>query len=214
VFACNFSQNIIDPSATISPTISSSVALTQLSKPIVTPTVGYISREAYDFLPSPTPTSLPTPTNVFAPVNSLNEYSDLFIILDRRFCFGSCPDYSLTISGNGKGVYEGRGGVKVIGFRYFTVTEAQLDELIKAFESVHYFSLDDYYSVPITDMETVTTSITFQGLSKEVKRYGFCMDYENIVLLPGEPKTAAPKQVCDLEDKIDKIVDIRQWTGR
>lgn len=41
-------------------------------------------------------------------------------------CFGSCPDFSLTLSANGQGVYEGGGFVKVKGTHKFTATPAQV----------------------------------------------------------------------------------------
>jgi len=129
-------------------------------------------------------------------------------------CFGSCPVYSLTIYGNGKGVYEGKSSVKVKGVLKFNLTQGQLDELVKSFEAAHYFSFADYYSIPVTDMSLVMTSITFQGQSKKVGHYGWCLDYEKITIPEGEPKDAAPQALCNLERKIDEIVNVRQWTRK
>src|SRR5947208_1474873 len=40
---------------------------------------------------------------------------DLRITLERSTCFGTCPDYKLTVTGDGTVVFEGREFVKVKG---------------------------------------------------------------------------------------------------
>jgi len=158
------------------------------------------------------PTS-PAPTDVFSPVLDISGYADLEITMERTICFGTCPAYTLKIFGNGTGVYEGKGSVKVEGIQNFTLTRGQLDELVKAFETANYFSFKDYYSVAATDLPSTMTSITFQGHAKAVEHYGYCLDYEHIDIPEDSPQTAAPQTLCDLEDEIDKIVNIKQWTG-
>jgi hypothetical protein len=213
LFGCNFTEQLVAPDPTDTPTKISALVLTQLAMPVVTPTIDSISREAPDFRPSSTPLPSPTPTNIFLSVPNIEGYDDLVIQMERTLCFGSCPAYLLTIYGNGKGVYEGKFSVKVEGVQNFTLTKDQLGKLVQAFETAYYFSFEDYYSVGVTDMPSVTTSITFQGHSKTVNHYAWCLDYEKVTIPEDEISHAAPQALCDLEDKIDEIVNIKQWTG-
>jgi hypothetical protein len=214
LFGCISKEESLVPSPTATPKTAAEIVLTQLAIPIITPTIGSIVRQNHDFLPSATPVPTVTPTNVFLPVSNQNEYSDLVINLERTMCFGTCPAYSLTINGNGKGIYEGKFSVKVEGVQKFTLTQEQLSKLVQAFETAHYFSFAEYYAIPATDMSSTTTSITFQGQSKTVEHYGWCLDYEEIVIPDAEPRYAAPQGLCDLENKIDEIVNVKQWTGK
>lgn len=196
------------------PTVNPAIVMTQLAQPIITPTMDDITRGSYDFLPSATPFPTVTPTNIFLPVLDENEYSDLVITLERTMCFGSCPAYSLTIYGNGIGVYEGKFFVMVEGIQEFKLTKKQISLLVEAFEEAEYFSLEDYYSIAVTDMPSVTTSITFQGKSKLVYHYAWCIDYETVTIPEGQPRDAAPQALCALEDRIDEIINVTQWTGK
>jgi hypothetical protein len=157
----------------------------------------------------------PTPTNVFSPIVDISGYADLVITLERTPCFGTCPAYTLKIFGDGTGIYEGKFSVQVTGIQNFTLYREQLDQLVKAFEAARYFSLKDDYTISVTDMPSTMTSITFQGYSKAVGHYGPCLDHEAAIAFPeGRGTNAAPIALCDLEDKIDEIVNTQQWIGK
>jgi hypothetical protein len=47
------------------------------------------------------------------------------IIYRAGSCFGTCPEYSFTVSSDGRGVFTGKHYVSVIGDRSFSVTPAQ-----------------------------------------------------------------------------------------
>jgi len=212
LFSCSSQKEFLFSSATATPTVVPAILKTQLAMSIVTPTVDSIPRASNDFLPPPSPMPSMTPTKVFLPVSDKEQYDGLVVTLERTMCFGTCPAYSLIIYGTGEGIYEGKFNVKVEGVQEFNLSQEQLKELVEAFEVAYYFSFRDYYAVGITDAETTKTSITFQGHSKTVSHYGWCLDYENIVIPDGMPKDAAPKILCDLENKIDEIVNVAQWT--
>jgi hypothetical protein len=187
---------------------------------MITPTFGSIQRISNDFLPAPTPLPSATPTNVFLPVANKDGYTDLVITLQRQGCLGRCPVYSLTIYGSGMGVYEGKTDVEVEGIREFTVSEEQLATLVTAFDAVHYFSLDDFYSCGMLDVPITSTSITYQGHAKAVGHSGGCVEYEGITLPKREelpeynPFYPPPLVICEFEHKIEEIVSATQWIGR
>lgn len=127
-----------------------------------------------------------------------NNLEDVVITLERTACFGTCPVYTLVIYGSGTVIYEGEDFVKIKGKQETTISQEEIKQLISEFETVDYFSLNDSYTErTITDAETVTTSITIDGKTKTIEHY--------------HGDFSAPKQLTELEDKIDVIVNSNQW---
>src|SRR5215510_2865259 len=62
------------------------------------------------------------------------------ITIERTSCFGSCPVYSAQIHADGSVVYLGKRDVKEIGERRFKISQENLQELIKEFQRIDYFS--------------------------------------------------------------------------
>lgn len=120
------------------------------------------------------------------------------ISMKRGPCFGTCPVYSLVIYGNGTVVYEGENFVKVTGKQISKISQGKVRKLIDEFYEINYFSLKDSYEEHmITDLATVITSITINGKTKTVRHYH------------GDMNT--PKELTQLENKIDEIVNSSQW---
>jgi hypothetical protein len=124
--------------------------------------------------------------------------SEVLITIERGACYGTCPIYSAQISGDGTVVYNGIENVKVKGKKRFKIPKAKVRELVKAFESVNYFSLKDKYETDengmrIADLPPVTTSISLKGKTKKViHNYG------------------APKGLRELENKIDETAGLKK----
>ena len=79
---------------------------------------------------------MPTPSAAEPKLADLSS-SDLqtvIIRLDRGACYGSCPIYTLTISGNGGVVFEGEKFVKAIGRQMGHLPEKSIRKLLAAFE--------------------------------------------------------------------------------
>jgi Domain of unknown function (DUF6438) len=134
------------------------------------------------------------PTASFPPPNSIE---NVVITLERTVCFGSCPDYTLTIYGNGSLIYEGRNFVAVTGQQTSNISKDHVQELARAFYAIGYFSLEDEYSAAITDLPTTTTSIAIDGRYKKIVNY-----------------YGAPEQLIELENMIDDIAGSERWVGR
>jgi hypothetical protein len=137
------------------------------------------------------PTSAPPPES--AP-------TDVTMTLERTACYGTCPVYKLTITGDGTVVYEGRDFVEVKGEQTSQISPAQVQELVNAFEQADFFSLRDYTEQKVTDNPSAITSITINGQTKTVNHY-----YGD---------DSAPQALFDLESKIDEVVNSKQWTGK
>ena len=127
-----------------------------------------------------------------------SDIKDVVITLERTVCFGACPDYTLTIQGDGTVTYEGRQFVRIEGTRTATISEAKISQLLSEFEKVDYFSLNNSYEkLEATDMPSAITSLTINGKTKTVRHY--------------HGDFSAPEKLTELENKIDEIVNSDQW---
>jgi len=131
---------------------------------------------------------------------------DLMITLERTGCFGICPVYKLTIAADGAVVFEGRRFVKEAGAtKKSAFNQEQLKELMAEIDRVKFFLDDDYSSDSracaevMDDFPSAITSIRINGKSKTVSHYDGCTG----------PK--GPKDISELEKKIDEIVNTAQW---
>lgn len=122
------------------------------------------------------------------------DLSTLVITLERTSCFGNCPDYSVTLLGDGRVFYEGRNFVRVKGIRQGSVDTGQLQALVDDFEKAGFFGFNDEYTAQVSDLPTKTTSISIGGEYKKVINY-----------------YGAPQILTQLEDKIDEVAGTRKW---
>jgi hypothetical protein len=127
-----------------------------------------------------------------------NDLKEVTITLERTECFGTCPAYGLTIYGNGSVIYEGKRFVRVQGIMRTTISEDKIEQLISEFLNIDYFSLKNSYEERnATDMPSAFTSLTIAGDKKIVRHY--------------HGDLSAPKELTELENKIDDIVNTTQW---
>ncbi|MBS1794863.1 MAG: hypothetical protein JSS81_13470 [Acidobacteria bacterium] len=88
------------------------------------------------------------------------------------------------------------------------ITEDQLRALVDEFRKADFFALNDSYQkndecpARWTDNPTMITSLRIDGREKRIVRDGGCRDKER---RPYPPALAA------LEDRIDEILDTKQW---
>lgn len=135
--------------------------------------------------------------------NSTPAYPDLMISMERGPCFGTCPVYNLTIDADGNVAYEGRLFVAVEGIRNAKISFEKIQELVMAIEIANFFDLEDQYHAPATDLPSITLSITLKEQNKTIWHYG-TLDCS------GDLDTA-PQELCELENKIDEIINTKQW---
>lgn len=136
---------------------------------------------------------------------------DTLITLERTICYGSCPDYKLTIAADGTVTFEGRRFVKVRGIATGHISQEDLRKLIAEFDAVSYFSLRDSYKTQAdgcpevwTDNPQAITSIRMGGKSKKIVHYYGCEEDQG--------KSIYPKVLTELEAKIDQIAGTDKWS--
>jgi hypothetical protein len=122
----------------------------------------------------------------------------ILITLERTPCYGTCPVYSLKISGDGEVIYEGKKYVKVLGVQKTTISKAAVQQLVSEFENAGYFGLNDNYTkYTVTDMPSANTSIAIGNRTKSINHY-----YGD---------RTAPEKLTALENKIDETVNSAPW---
>jgi hypothetical protein len=137
---------------------------------------------------------------------------DTLITLERTSCRGSCPVYTLKISGDGRVVYRDKLFVKTRKMVVSKITQEQLRQLLSEFEKADYFSLRDRYQYwndgclsSGIDFPGVITSIRINGRAKTITHDYGCRDK-----WPNGP--VYPSELFTLEQRIDEIVGTSRWT--
>ncbi len=127
--------------------------------------------------------------------------SNVEIRLTRGVCFGFCPDYTVTINGEGQVRYEGRRFVNVVGERTAAIPREDVARLVARFDEIGFDRLGDAYRGQMTDLPTYTVSLTRNGQTKTV------VDYAGT-------SAGMPQAVRDLETEIDRVAGTAQWVLR
>jgi hypothetical protein len=97
------------------------------------------------------------------------DLSTVEITLERTECFGRCPNYSVTISGDGLVRYEGRTFVKEVGEREVAVAPSAVRKLLVRFQEVGFFDLKDRYIQPVTDVPAEYLTLRSAGRVKTIE---------------------------------------------
>lgn len=125
------------------------------------------------------------------------DFSDVTITLERHPCFGFCPIYSVLIYGNGTVNYVGMNFVETMGVKVFKIPADKVKELVTDIYETNFFSLNDRYEAPMTDLPSATTTVTIGAQTKSVYNYG----------------NAGPQKLEDFEQKIDEITQTKMLIG-
>ena len=114
---------------------------------------------------------------LLAPCNSgkkatttASDNSKLEIVYQRTACFGKCPIYTLTINGSTKtATFKGEQNTDKIGTFSKSMTDDELTQLVNAFESANFNSLNDDYLGTITDFPMVLITYSNKGKTKRIR---------------------------------------------
>ncbi len=138
--------------------------------------------------------------------------NDLNITLTREACYGLCPQYHLTINADGKVVFEGKKDTEVQGTATGDISKAKLDGLIKEFQSISFFDLEDAYDSDncpssATDFPTVVISLTLNGKTKKIRHDLGCSE-------DSKEHNSYPPGLKELENAVDTAAETKRWIGQ
>lgn len=128
---------------------------------------------------------------MYIPQTPPENLTDVEITLERTGCYGTCPIYTVSISGDGTVTYQGERFVKTLGVQTYGIPVDDVEQLVAMVYQKNYFSLNDRYEVGATDLPTVITSVRVGDEIKSVENYG----------------GAGPAQLHEIEQKIDEVSD-------
>lgn len=123
------------------------------------------------------------------------------ISLQRTVCFGFCPAYTVTISGDGQVTYNGERFVNVQGEQSAQIPAADVQRLLERFDAIGFDNLRDEYRAHVTDLPTTTITLTRNGRTKRVVDYGGM-------------GAGMPESVRQLQDEIDRTANTARWVLR
>jgi hypothetical protein len=128
---------------------------------------------------------------------------DAEITLERTACFGTCPVYSVRITGDGNVEYVGKEYVRVLGPAQSRISRAAVQQLLDLIQKARYFELDGEYRYLIgpdgtrgmvTDLPTTTTSVRIGTKKHRVADY-----------------VGAPETLHEVERAIDRTAGTVKW---
>ena len=129
------------------------------------------------------------------------------VSFERTPCFGTCPVYTVSVSGSGSVRFEGVRNVDSVGTFVGQLSPAAVASLRRAFADAQYLTLDDKYGYGEancreygTDASRVITSITTAERTKKVDHDLGCSN--------------VPTRLADLYRRFDEIVGTSRWIGR
>jgi len=126
----------------------------------------------------------------------ISEKTDYIVFTFRKTeCKGKCPAYYIEIYKSGKIIFEGTKNVSKIGKYNKQIAKKEVENLISEFEKANFFSFENEYTSLITDLPTTYLSFTNNGKTKQIRDYH-----------------GSPKELKDLEDKIETFANGDNWT--
>lgn len=140
---------------------------------------------------------------------------DVTITLQRTACYGTCPDYTVTIDGKGNVRFATRDseepgaaevhrefspddGVLVSGVHTDTIDPQAVRDLVAQFRAADFFALKDEYIASITDSPSYVLTFRAETGSKTV------VDYVG-------QKAGMPASVTALEQAVDRAAGTGRW---
>lgn len=121
--------------------------------------------------------------------------SKIKIRLIRHGCLGCCAQYSVTVFGNGRILYEGEECVRVQGRAKANITNNAVDDLIRRVNDIDFFSLQPQKSQRcVTDTATASITVSEPGREKQI-----------------EDECVESDELLELEKAVDNAVEIQQW---
>ena len=110
------------------------------------------------------------------------------IVMSRTACFGSCPVYTVSLSGDGAVRFDGLRDVRVSGTHKWQIDAAAVEALAADMERAGFFEMRDQYSGNVTDLPTTIVVLTRGSRTKTIRDY-----------------VGAPGALKELEARIDQV---------
>ena len=126
---------------------------------------------------------------------------DIEIKLERGMCYGTCPVYSVSLSGNGTVSWVGEMFVEVTGNQTGYVDPALVGDLYDLLTEGGILDFEDSYNHRnITDMPSAILTVRNGSFVKSV--YHYHGDF------------TAPEELVKMERAVDNVANSGRWIGK
>ena len=95
-----------------------------------------------------------------------------FLTMQRTACYGTCPQYTITIYNSGLFKYEGKMFVEKQGCFYTIIQNKDIASIKSKLLEIDFFSFEKEYNSPITDIPSVILTVnTKKGQHSVINRF-------------------------------------------
>ena len=98
----------------------------------------------------------------------LSELDPPFFVLERTACYGTCPQYVVKIYNSGEIIYNGKRFVDKMGCFSSIISLEQISTLKTFINDVHFFSLEEKYDAPVSDLPSIITEVSINNKKHRV----------------------------------------------
>lgn len=129
-----------------------------------------------------------------------------YVKMSRTRCFGTCPEFDLTLYGDGRLDFDGRRYTKLEGQHMRQASSSRFMEAVAELEARGFENFDDTYTrdnckLWVTDHPSVTVELRLGTTQKTVNWYTGCR---------GMPEQADLKRMVDA---LERIMEVEQFIG-
>lgn len=124
--------------------------------------------------------------------------SSVRITLQRTACFGSCPVYTLSITGDGVVQLERPGRAGQVARDEAKIDPTAVEKLVAAFREANFLAHEDRYDGGIVDLPTHILTLEIGGMRKTV--VDDAGQYDGM-----------PDIVRELQDEVDQVAGTSRW---
>lgn len=144
-------------------------------------------------------------------VDGVPQLGEVAIELERTGCYGFCPSYTVTLSGNGTIAYAGRMFVKTKGEHAASFDPQKLLPLLESFGDLDFLATKHACSVHVVDNSHAHVALRVSTRSNST--------WDEVADDEGDTSAMPPderlwhRQIYALEEAIDAAADIHAWIG-
>lgn len=139
----------------------------------------------------------------------------LRVTLERTYCLGACPVYSVTVHGDGRVIWNGVDNVAVTGAMQGLVGRPKLERLSRLIDSAQFFERDVRGELPSGPVCTTVNGMTTCSYSAH-----FCSDtsHAKLTITKNGRTHTVDNDHCDDNPGLDEIEDevealVGTWIG-
>jgi Domain of unknown function (DUF6438) len=145
-------------------------------------------------------------------VDGRPQLDEVEIELTRTTCFGTCPAYSVKLSGSGQLTYTGLSFVKTKGEHTAQIDPQALLPLLQCFQDLDFLGAEHHCFTNVVDNSHAELKLSIGSRSRAVEDEICSRGIDELNTAPAG-ESSWHRKAADLEDAIDTFAHIDSWIG-